>query len=193
MAKAPGVFLLEGGWSPKLTSTDSALLLLTYLRDSDVISAVAHRYVDTKDGLLDAAQKWGQKQYRHLSIGYFGFHGGLGVVRLGRTEIELEELTEVLEGRCANRVIYFASCAVLAGKAKAAEQFLKATGARAVIGYTKYVDWMESSAFDLLLFEALTRYQHLRPAENWLRTTYPDVVDRLGLKVLHRSPSRRET
>jgi hypothetical protein len=190
VAKPPGVFLLEGAWSSKLTATDTMLPLLTYLRDSQVISSVAHRYVDTKEGLIDAAKKWGQKQYEHLSLGYFGFHGDPGTVWLGRTQVGLEELADVLAKRCRNRVIYFGSCAVLAGKAQAAEYFLKTTGARAVIGYTKRVDWMESSAFDLLLFDALTRYQRLRSAENWLTKTYPDITGRLGLRVLHRAPAK---
>jgi hypothetical protein len=192
MAKPPGVFLLEGAWSSKLTSTDTMLPLLTYLRDSQVISSVAHRYVDTKEGLVDAANKWGQKQYSHLSLGYFGFHGDPGMVWLGRSRVELDELADVLAKRCANRVVYFGSCSVLAGRAELAEYFLKTTRARAVIGYTKNVDWVESSAFDLLLFEALARYQKLRPAENWLRRTYPDMVKRLGLRVLHRAPIRSE-
>jgi hypothetical protein len=191
MAKPPGVFLLEGAWSSKLTATDTMLPLLTYLRDSQVISSVAHRYVDTKEGLLDAAQKWGQKQYDHLSLGYFGFHGDPGALWLGRTCVELEELADVLAKRCQNRIVYFGSCAVFRGKATAAEYFLKTTGARAVIGYTKYVDWVESSAFDLLLFDALTRYQRLRAAENWLNKTYPDIVGRLGVRFLHRAVNRR--
>lgn len=190
MAKPPGIFLLEGAWSPKLTSTDSTLPLLTYLHDSQVISSVAHRYVDTVEGLIDAATKWGQKQYEHLSLGYFGFHGEPGGVWLGRKWVTLEELAQPLAGKCSNRVIYFGSCAVLAEREGEGERFLKTTGARAVIGYTKSVEWMESSAFDLLLFDALTRYQRLRPAEIWLRKTYPDITERLGLRVLHRAPQK---
>lgn len=190
MAAKPGVFLLEGGWSPKLTATDSVLSLMKYVRDSGVISAVAHRYVDTEEGLLDAAQKWGQKQYDALSVGYFGFHGEPGRVWLGRTPVTLDALGEVLQGRCGNRVVYFGSCAVLDGPADVAERFLRVTGARAVIGYTKDVDWMESSAFDLLLLDALSRYEQLRPAENWLRRTYPDLVNRLGLTFVHRTRRR---
>lgn len=190
MAKPPGVFLLEGQWTPKLTGTDSVLPLITYMRGIGMISSMAHRYVDTTEGLLQAARQWGQKQYDHLQLGYFGFHGDPGALRLGRTLVPLDDLAEVLRARCGNRIIYFGSCSVFAGKADETEHFLKITGARAVIGYTRDVEWVESSAFDLLLFDALTRYQRLRPAETWLRTTHRDFCDRLGLRWLHRAPGR---
>jgi hypothetical protein len=163
------------------------LPLMTYLRDSQVLSGLAHRYVDTIDGLVDAASKWTQKQYDNLPLGYFGFHGDPGGVWLGRKWIPLRELAEPLTGKCAKRVIYFGSCSVFADNDEAAWDFLRVTGARAVIGYQKRLAWIPSSAFDLLVFEALSKYQLLPSAEAWLRREYGEFAEKLGLVMFHRS------
>lgn len=189
MAKGLGIFCVEGGWSQRLTATDSVLPLLHYLRGLEAIGSFAHRYVDTTEGLLDAVKRWGQKQYSHLQLGYFGFHGEPGLVRLGRKQVTLDELSDVLAGRCAGRVIYFGSCSVL-GDEEGAERFLRKTKARALAGYRQEVDWFESSAFDLLLIDALTYYQRLPYAERWLVETYPDLVNRLGFVMLHAGSAR---
>lgn len=52
--------------------------------------------------------------------------------------------------------------------------------ASAVSGYLKDVDWIESCAFEMLLFRALINYR-LRPAAfKYLERTVPQMVERLG-------------
>ena len=63
---------------------------------------------------------------------------------------------------------------------KAVTAFQEATGAKAVCGYTKDVDWVESAAFDLLLLESLTSSKRIDARINQLRRRYPDLTKALG-------------
>ena len=49
-------------------------------------------------------------------------------------------------------LVYFAACSVLRGArgARFAKDFLRATGVRAILGYTSRVDWMASLVADML-------------------------------------------
>jgi hypothetical protein len=53
-----------------------------------------------------------------------------------------------------------------------------------VTGFTEDIDWFEGLAFELLLFEALTRYIHPGHAENYLRRTHGAFADHLGFVMV---------
>ena len=57
--------------------------------------------------------------------------------------------------------------------------------ARCIAGYEKDVSWFESSAFDLLLFDALTRFSHIDAVDRWLRKEYLGFVRRVGFKMYY--------
>jgi hypothetical protein len=61
-------------------------------------------------------------------------------------------------------IIYIGSCSVLAGAAGEAfgDDLVKASGARAVIGYTTNVDWMNSLVVDMLFL-----YRFYRHGDPW--------------------------
>lgn len=63
---------------------------------------------------------------------------------------------------------------------RAVEEFQKRTGAKAVCGYTRDVDWTESAAFDILLLSSLLGGQRIDARFNYVRNAYPDLVKRLG-------------
>lgn len=142
MANGPSVLCVEGGWSPRLDNTDTVLPLLQLLKSYGAFNNVVHRYVDTKEGLLHVMDKWRQRQYSHLSFGYFGFHGEPGEIVLGRERVNLEDLGKILEGACTGKTIYFGSCSILANHESESKYFLRQTGARTVCGYTKDIDWL---------------------------------------------------
>lgn len=83
------------------------------------------------------------------------FHGDRGKFLIGKNNISLGELADLLEGKCRGVVIYFGSCATLDIHGRTINNFLRKTGAIAVLGYTKDVDWLISSAFDVLLMNEL--------------------------------------
>lgn len=179
-----GIFCIEGTWSPKLTDSTSVLPLLTYIRGISGIPYI-HRYVETVEGLENLILRWPQKQYAHYTLGYLGFHGTPGCLNVGRRQLSLARLGELLEGRGEGKTIYFGSCSVLDAPDGELRDFVRQTGVRAVAGYVAAVDWFESSAVDLLLIDALDQYERLPYAERWLWRSAPDLLRRLGFKMIH--------
>src|SRR5882672_2647653 len=118
--------------------------------------AVAHRFVDSGAGLEHYAKRggvlWRQKDLFDAPVYYLAFHGVPGGVKSVLERIGPERLCETFAGYGAYRnLVYFACCNVLRGRKGAAfgRQFLRASGVRAVIGYTTTVDWMASLVADL--------------------------------------------
>jgi hypothetical protein len=186
VVKRVGIFCVEGGWSSRLTDNDSVLPLLTFIRGNGEVPFI-HRYVETVDALESLLSKWPQKQYERYSLGYLGFHGSPGILHLGRRRVSLEMLATMLGTSAAGKFLYVGSCGVLDVEQDRLRAFVRATRLRGIAGYRADVDWFESSAFDLLLFDALTRYERPTAAENWLRRRVPDLMENLRCRFFHRS------
>lgn len=142
-----------------------------------------HEEVHTVDAFNSVVSRWAQKQYDTYSIGIFAFHGDPGVLWLGRRKIELEDLAELLRGKCAGRVIHFDSCGVLDVPKRRIDAFRKTTGARCVTGYTENVDWYQSTALTILLLAALTSWKHMDAVERHLLREHRGLSRMLGFKM----------
>jgi hypothetical protein len=143
------------------------------------LATFIHRDVSTPEELDFYLRKWSQKGYTNYEVLFLAFHGDRGAIYLGRKPIDLQTLADCIDGRAAGRVVYFGSCSVLRDKTAVAT-FQRATGARVVCGYTKYVDWVEAAAFDLLLLDSLTSAKRIDARINRLRKKYPDLTRALG-------------
>jgi hypothetical protein len=91
--------------------------------------------------------------------------------------------------------VYFAACGVLRGaRGRAfARQFLRASGCRAVIGYSKPVDWVESLMVDLLFMKRF--YADPQPWRNLARIVASvrrdlPLAGRLGWTIVRASTRR---
>jgi len=191
--KAPAKLVcLEAYWNEKLFQTFSvkgffeamAPLLHPPL-------TVAHRYVESEAGLAYYTKRpdglmWRSKELFDTPIYYLAFHGKPGAVSplLGR--IEAERLCEAFAGYGGYRnLVYFACCNVLRGEKgrRFARRFLKVSGVRAVIGYSKTVDWMASLVADMLFLHRFYRdpspWRNLRRIFNSVSRDYP-AARRLG-------------
>jgi hypothetical protein len=123
--------------------------------------AIAHRFVDSGAGLAYYLKRpdgvmWRRKALFDVPVYYVAFHGvPAGLSSLTGT-IEAEELCDAFAGYGKGgykSLVYFACCDVLRGERgrRFAREFLKRSGARAVIGYATHVDWMASLIADMLL------------------------------------------
>jgi hypothetical protein len=177
--RKPGVFCLEGNWSPKLTDRSSVRPLLEALEDLGHIK-FSHRDVATVGELEHYLKKWIQAGYADYKLLHLAFHGGPGGIWIGQKQVDLQELAEVLRGSCTDRIIYFGSCSTLKISSAELDAFQRPTRAKAVCGYRARVDWLESAAFELLLISALVDgHRRIDARFNELRRTYPDLVKRL--------------
>jgi len=171
-----GIFCLEGDWSNNLTDKSSVKPVLDLLENVNGTNVI-HRNVGTKEELSYYSSKWIQKKYDKFQVGYFAFHGEPGTLKLGGASVAIEEIGELLEGKCAGKIIYFGSCSVLSIPEDRLNEFKKITKAKSVCGYNKDVDWIMSSAFDLLLFDALS-YYNFSPSRslNYLKKNAPGLI-----------------
>jgi len=183
MTKSTGIFCVEGEWGTSLkdrTSVEGHLRLLEHRRFThDVI----HRDVATVTELNQYLERWLRPRYKSYSFGYLAFHGSRGAVQLGEQTVTLEEVATTLGGRAEGRTIYFGSCSTLAGPEQRLIDFCVDSGARAVVGYTKSVDWVESAAFDLLLVPALLEYRSAKVVFNRIVRDQRTFARRLGLRM----------
>jgi hypothetical protein len=130
---------------------------------------LAH-YLRRPDGIL-----WVDPSAWDVPIFYLAFHGSPGSVQSVLEQIGPDELCEAFAGYGAYpNLIYFGSCSVLEGAKgkKFAGDLLRASGSRAVIGYKKDVNWMDSMVVDLLF---LYRFYTSLHTWNKLRETFESV------------------
>ena len=148
------IFCLEGLWDQDLTkkSTILPILELLYLNDSiEYIYRDCATVGETEFYLL----KWTQEKYANFPILFLAFHGQEGVINLGSAQYPVDRLSEVLEGKCQNAIIFFASCMTLHMNKKELRKILSRTNALAICGYRSDVDWMKSAAFELLVLNEM--------------------------------------
>ncbi|MDZ4830079.1 MAG: DUF6642 family protein [Phycisphaerae bacterium] len=154
-AKARGIFCLETDWTG-FAKSPSVFSLLGLLRSSPLKIPSIHRHVATQDSFLHYLEKWTQRQHGEYPILYLALHGIEGEIQFGDLRVRgnhvtLDELEEVLRGRCKGRVFHFSSCRTLVVHEARMQKFLKATGAIAISGYGRDIDWMRSAVLDLAL------------------------------------------
>ncbi|MFO7676457.1 MAG: DUF6642 family protein [bacterium] len=183
------IFCIEGNWDDNLATTNSVRPVLDLL---EINAGVKYIYRDcsTLEEIEFLVDKWRQKGYGEYRILYLAFHGRAGEIRIsGRACLTLEALGERLDGRCRNRLVYFGACSVLSVPVKRLRRFLDASGAKAVCGYKTEVDWMKSTALDLVAMSELQRHAMTRAglaaAEAAIRRSTRALSGELGFRMLY--------
>ena len=124
----------------------------------------------------------------------FSLHGNEGAISLPsatkgeRDELPLKmfgiELTYRFGQECLKgKVVYFSSCNVALDKGSI-EDFKNQTGASAVIAFTEAIDWLESAAFELILFDWLLSWKQIRKVKEGVESDWPEFSERLGMYFL---------
>jgi hypothetical protein len=150
-----GIYCLEGLWDYNLKDKSTVQPILELLEKSDICKHMYHSCA-TKDELEFFLRKWKQKTInRKFPILYLAFHGSRGNILITHNKsYSLKELGNILEGSCAGKVIFFASCETLNTDERKIQSFLKQTNAIAAVGYKQEVEWMLATAFELLVLDA---------------------------------------
>ena len=193
-----GVFCIEN-WSGDLRSTESVRDLLEFL-DRHGAARTVHQRVSTTRELGHYLSRFAsQSSYR---VAHLALHGGPGGVYVGSARMNLETLIRwstlqeaprldpagepenwVVDLR--GKVLYLGSCASLQISKPRLQELRRTTGAVAVCGYRRRVDWLEAAGFEVLLLSSLaaaTSGQRHRVAEAirrlWARSG--TLMDTLG-------------
>ena len=126
------------------------------------------------------------KRRKGYEILYLAFHGKPGRIFLDGTSVDIETLAKFMRKGFNNWVIYFGCCSTLNVKKERISNFMKDTGGTLVIGYDKYIDWLISTALDLLLLDSLQFYKNMRSFWSFLERTYQGIAEITGLKAFHK-------
>jgi len=116
---------------------------------------------------------------RNYGVLYFAFHGSPGRIHLHRERVKLPDLAGMMNHRFTNWIIHFGTCSTLRSSA-AVRDFVEKTNVSMVTGFTRDVDWIESSSFELLLFKAFHTFKSPRVVIRHLQQKYPDLVESTG-------------
>ena len=170
--KTKGIFCLEDDWWGTMKKPSSVEPILHLLNQWDPYYVpYIHRNTPTRAALTYYLKKWMQQEYKRYPILYLAFHGTPGCIHLGdgrssESEVSLDWLEGELWGKCNGRIIYFDACSTLKINGNRLNSFLTNTGALAVCGYKGDVNWLRSTAFDLLVFAAMQDFAlNVRGAE----------------------------
>lgn len=167
-----GIYCLEGLWDHHdIQDRSTVLPILDLLEKRNYCDYIYHDCA-TKEELEFFLNKWSHKSVSEkYPILYLAFHGGEGSIFItNKMKYTLDELGNYLEGKCFGKVIYFGSCSTFNIDKRLIKNFLEQTEAIAAIGYKTDVDWIQSTACDLFVFEA---FQH-------------DKLDSLGIEKIHK-------
>ena len=126
------------------------------------------------------------KKKKGYHILYLAFHGKPGKIILDGSSVDMEMLAGFMGKGFSNWIVYFGSCATLNVKKDRIFNFMNSTGILMVMGYNRYVDWLASTATDLLLLDSLQSYKDMRKFWNSFRKNYQEMMEIIGLRVFHK-------
>jgi len=150
-----GVLCIEGDWEDGLARNLSLIPVLQLVKSQTNMPFI-HRTASTRDEFRRVIEEWTKAKYSKYPILYLGFHGTPGALQIGKENIPICDLHE-FAGKGKNRIIHFGACETLKAPRRELNQFMKSTRFTAICGFRMEVDWLHSSALEIIVLEELTR------------------------------------
>src|ERR1035437_1794357 len=176
------IYCLEGNWADDLRQQSGIYSSLNFLKDNCDIKNI-YRHCGTKETLFFYLNKWKLKTYYNYSICYLAFHGHEGEICIGKETVSLEEIGEVLSGKCKDKIIFFGSCLVLQVGQARISNFLHTTGALCVCGYKATVNFLESSVFEMLVIDMFQKYKDIGCVQRDIDLYYDKLSKELNFSI----------
>jgi hypothetical protein len=184
------IFCLEGLWEQDLTKKSTILPILELLYLNERLEYI-YRDCATKEELEFYLKKWTEDKYKYFSILFLAFHGDEGAIDIGKLQYSLDSVSQLLDGRCQNAILFFASCKTLQIDKRKLKKVLRKTGALAICGYRSDVDWMKSAAFELLVLNEMQRnsltVQGVDAIRRRIAAEYPTMVKEFKFTMVTKS------
>jgi len=178
------VFCVEGDWQKDLRDNSSVRAALTFLQQNLEVKFI-YKQCGTRENLEYYLSLWKQRKYAPYSIGYFAFHGQPESIQVGKEFVTLDELGDMLMDSCQDKILHFGSCKTLNTDEKTIKRFLETTGALCVCGFESEINFVESSAFDMILIEMFQQYKDIRMLDKALSKNYRSFIKRLQFKLIY--------
>lgn len=173
------IYCLEGNWNNHPNSKQSIRPILDLLNTTYKVKYIYKKCLTKNDFLLHL-EKFTYKRYKNYPILYLAFHGRRNKILIGNEYITLKEISNVLEGKLAGKFVHFGSCSTLGTSERNISSFISNTKCDFLSGYLKDVDYIESTAFELLFFELLQKYTFAKKVENIISKKYYSMKKNLN-------------
>jgi hypothetical protein len=170
------LFCIESDWDNQPQIEKSMLPLLECIKGVYPAFEYIYRTANTKEELEYCLKKFKsiRKQSNDFYTIVFCGHGRMGKFSLGDEKLgsvlTIKALAEICQSVCKklflNQHVHFDSCSILKTSESNLNLFTEITGAEAVTGFSKNVDFIDSYALEMVLFEALINSNNIKNALN---------------------------
>ena len=184
-ATPPAVLCLEGEWEKSDPLDRLSIEPSLHLLELQRYMRLVHRNVNTVEELDYHIAGMTHRRRRRYEVLYLAFHGSATGIDLGSSTVSLTDLADKLRHQDSGFVVYFASCGVLDAEPTALKTFCRESGAKAIAGYTRDVDWIESAAFELLMLSSLLETTNTTPLHDRMVREHPRLTTKLGFRMAH--------
>ena len=165
------IYCLEGNWNKNPRSHQSIKPILDLLRTVSGVKYIYHK-CNTKKEFFYQLQQFTKGTYKNYAVLYLAFHGRTNRIEVENQYITLKEIANALEGKLADKIVHFGSCSTLRTSEKNIQDFISTTNCQFISGYCKDVDFIGSTAFELLYFDLLQKYKSVRKMDSELSYQY---------------------
>lgn len=147
-----GILCLESSWSNDSGSTRTSVSpLIEFIGRMNGVKQTTFT-CGTPEELSLRLKKCRRGGYGIL---YLAGHGEKGEFATETEYVTLSQIAEMMNHRFEGFAVHFGSCAVMQADYDEVLKFKRSTKVRKVSGYKEYVDWSESSAFEVIWLSRL--------------------------------------
>ena len=165
------IFCLEGNWNKNPKSKKSIRPVLELLHTSCDVKYIYYK-CHNKNEFTENLKKYTQKRYKNYPVLYLAFHGKRNRIYFGKEYITLKEIAAILEGKMQDKIVYFGSCSTLQTSPQNIDHFITQTECSCISGYLNYVDFIVSTAFELIYLQTLQSYKSLHRVSFLFTSTF---------------------
>lgn len=176
------IYCLEGSWNKNPRSNQTIKPILDLLFTFSKIKYI-YRKCTNKENFIKELQRFSQKRYSNYTVLYIAYHGRKNRIYFGKEYITLKEIANVLEGKLNGKIVHFGSCSTLNTTEKNITNFINRTGCSLISGYQKDVEYIDSSAFEMVYFESLQR-KSINKIWKYLQTSYSQLTTKLHFTII---------
>lgn len=170
------IYCLEGNWNKNPRSHQSVKPMLELLRTVSGVKYIYHK-CNTQEDFFYRLQQFTKGTYKNYAVLYLAFHGRTNRIEVENQYITLKEIANALEGKLANKIVHFGSCSTLRTSEKNIQDFLTTTNCLFISGYRKDVEFIASTAFELLYFDLLQKYKSIKKIDSEIFSLSPQLAD----------------
>lgn len=177
------IFGIEGEWDNDFKENLTIKSSLTLLKEVCNIEYI-FRKTNTVNSLLSYLKASSKSSYKKYGTIVIATHGTRNDIEVSKNEnITIEELTDECKNLFEGKIVHFSSCGVMQNE-KGVFYFKEMTSAKAVCGYTKEIDFLESSIFDIALLQKLFEFDRIGNVNNYLKRKHSFLYKELGFKMI---------